>query len=307
MSVQAMTWALEQQVVTDAAMRHVLLCLANYANEAGKGAFPSIATLSSDTGLSERTVQYKLRSLEEAGVIRRGNQAIAAAYISHRDRLPMVYDLSMERGATVAPGANDDVTGCKPRRNGVQLTTQRGATVAPGANDDVTGCKPRRNGVQLTTQRGATVAPDPSLNHQRTTKEPKEHVQTGETGSDDVGDRKGKTESGKRPAKPNPLDGFEEFYQVYPKHKDRAKAEKAWRKIDPALHPVIMAALPKHCRQRDWLKDNGQFVPLPASWLNGRRWEDEIAPDAGPASSFTNLPKHTPDMYQDRDDGRANF
>lgn len=37
MSVQAMTWALEQQVVTDAAMRHVLLCLANYANEAGKG------------------------------------------------------------------------------------------------------------------------------------------------------------------------------------------------------------------------------------------------------------------------------
>ncbi|MDG4274008.1 helix-turn-helix domain-containing protein, partial [Pseudomonas aeruginosa] len=121
MSVQAMTWALEQQVVTDAAMRHVLLCLANYANEAGKGAFPSIATLSSDTGLSERTVQYKLRSLEEAGVIRRGNQAIAAAYISHRDRLPMVYDLSMERGAPVAPGADDNVTGCKPRRNGVQL------------------------------------------------------------------------------------------------------------------------------------------------------------------------------------------
>lgn len=120
MSVQAMTWALEQQVVTDAAMRHVLLCLANYANEAGKGAFPSIATLSSDTGLSERTVQYKLRSLEEAGVIRRGNQAIAAAYISHRDRLPMVYDLSMERGAPVAPGADDNVTGCKPRRNGVQ-------------------------------------------------------------------------------------------------------------------------------------------------------------------------------------------
>ncbi|HGE1973835.1 TPA: hypothetical protein ACGKFT_006659, partial [Pseudomonas aeruginosa] len=198
---------------------------------------------------------------------------------SHRDRLPMVYDLSMERGATVAPGANDDVTGCKPRRNGVQLTTQR----------------------------GATVAPDPSLNHQRTTKEPKEHVQTGETGSDDVGDRKGKPKSGKRTTKPNPLDGFEEFYQAYPKRRDRAKAEKAWRKIDPALHPVIMAALPKHCRQRDWLKDNGQFVPLPASWLNGRRWEDEIAPDAGPASNFTNLPKHTPDMYQDRDDGRANF
>jgi hypothetical protein len=26
---------------------------------------------------------------------------------------------------------------------------------------------------------------------------------------------------------------------------------------------------------QQWTKDNGQFIPMPATWLNGRRWEDE--------------------------------
>ncbi len=36
-------------------------------------------------------------------------------------------------------------------------------------------------------------------------------------------------------------------------------------------------------RQRDsaaWQRDGGAYIPFPASWLNGRRWEDED-PDAG--------------------------
>jgi DNA replication protein DnaC len=31
----------------------------------------------------------------------------------------------------------------------------------------------------------------------------------------------------------------------------------------------------------EWLKDGGQFIPHPATWLNGRRWEDEAPPAAG--------------------------
>ncbi|MNY63023.1 hypothetical protein D3C86_1999290 [compost metagenome] len=26
----------------------------------------------------------------------------------------------------------------------------------------------------------------------------------------------------------------------------------------------------------DWLKDGGKYVPMPTTWLNGRRWEDEV-------------------------------
>ena len=99
MSIQSMTWALEQRVVTDPTCRHVLLCLANYADKNGRGAFPSASSLSDDTGLSERTIRYKLDALEAAGVIRRGNQAIAAAYIDRYDRRPVVYDMVENRGA----------------------------------------------------------------------------------------------------------------------------------------------------------------------------------------------------------------
>ena len=150
MSVQAMTWALAQDDVKDPTARHVLLCLANYADKYGKAALPSANGLSADTGLSVRTIRYKLDHLEATGVISRGNQAIAAAYIDRHDRRPVVYDLCLERGATDAPG------------------TER------GANEDATGCSSQQNGVQMKTERGAPAAPNPSSNHPLTINKPKE-------------------------------------------------------------------------------------------------------------------------------------
>ncbi|KAF1307004.1 helix-turn-helix domain-containing protein [Pseudomonas sp. SG-MS2] len=152
MSVQSMSWALEQRDIVDATARYVLLVLANYADKNGRGAFPSSASISDDTGLSIRTVKYKLDHLLEIGVIRLGNQAIAGAYIDRHDRRPTVYDLCVERGATAAPGSER------------------------GANYDTTGCSSRQNGVQTTTERGAGAAPNPSINHQLTIKEPKASV-----------------------------------------------------------------------------------------------------------------------------------
>jgi len=123
-----MAFALEQQEIKDATARHVLLCLANYADKEGRGAFPSSSSLSQDTGLSLRTIKYKLDYLLEAGMIRLGKQAIAAAYIDRHDRRPVVYDIAMERGAN---GNKEDATGCKSLQDGVQITTERGAGAAP--------------------------------------------------------------------------------------------------------------------------------------------------------------------------------
>lgn len=134
-----MSWALSlpTQVLKDASARHVLLCLANYAGSNGTGAFPSASTLAQDTGLSERTVRYKLDDLEKSGLIKQGNQAIAAVHIDRHDRRPVVYDLQLLRGANAAPrserGANDG-TGCNPQQNGVQATTERGAAAAPNTS-----------------------------------------------------------------------------------------------------------------------------------------------------------------------------
>lgn len=140
-----MSWALSLPIesLKDSSARHVLLCLANYAGSNGAGAFPSASTLAQDTGLSERTVRYKLDDLEKVGLILKGNQAIAAVHIDRHDRRPVVYDLQLSRGANPAP------------------RTKRGA-------DDATGCNSQQNGVQPETERGAAAAPNTSINHQVT-------------------------------------------------------------------------------------------------------------------------------------------
>ena len=76
---------------------------------------------------------------------------------------------------------------------------------------------------------------------------------------------------------------FDLFYRSYPKKKARRDAEKAWSKLNPdeSLFQSIMTALEKHKASQDWKKDGGQFIPLPATWINGRRWEDEVK-EAGP-------------------------
>lgn len=140
-----MAWAIRQQEITEPAARHVLLCLANYASADGRNCFPSVATLSRDSGLSERTIRYKLDALLEAGLITLGNQAVVAAEYTRADRRPVNYNLNLERGASAAPreergapaagrgrerGATDDATGCKPRQNGVhQLHPNRSLTI----------------------------------------------------------------------------------------------------------------------------------------------------------------------------------
>ncbi len=70
---------------------------------------------------------------------------------------------------------------------------------------------------------------------------------------------------------------FERFWSAYPKKKARANALKVWLKLKPNedLVVVILSALEQQKRSADWLKDNGQYIPYPATWLNGKRWEDE--------------------------------
>ncbi|HDS1550643.1 TPA: helix-turn-helix domain-containing protein [Stenotrophomonas maltophilia] len=137
MSVQAMAWAMDQKRIADPAARHVLLCLANYADKDGRGAFPSADSLSQDTGLSVRTVRLKLVQLVEAGLTVKGNQALAAVYINRADRRPVVYDLVMSRDAAAAP--REEARGAADGTNGVQLTAERGAAAAANPSNNHQG------------------------------------------------------------------------------------------------------------------------------------------------------------------------
>lgn len=81
---------------------------------------------------------------------------------------------------------------------------------------------------------------------------------------------------------------FDEFWTAYPKKVSKADAQKAYRKINPSesLQAEILAAVSRAKTSADWAKDNGQFIPYPASWLNARRWEDEPAGTVVPMKRF---------------------
>ena len=74
---------------------------------------------------------------------------------------------------------------------------------------------------------------------------------------------------------------FVQFWDIYPKKKGKQSAEKAFQKIAPdeALFKTMLNAIEEQKKSAEWQKDNGQYIPHPATWLNGRRWEDEIKVD----------------------------
>ena len=75
---------------------------------------------------------------------------------------------------------------------------------------------------------------------------------------------------------------FDKFWQTYPRRVAKQDARRAWikLKVDDALLALILRAL--QGQVIGW--SDIQYVPYPATWLNGRRWED-----APPAA----LPKPT--------------
>lgn len=70
--------------------------------------------------------------------------------------------------------------------------------------------------------------------------------------------------------------GFDEFWALYPRKTAKQKAHQAWSKLKPddKLFQTILGAIRDQAKSAQWLRDDGQFIPHAATWLNGRRWED---------------------------------
>lgn len=132
-SVEAITWVLNEAQDVPAPLVSTLVGLANHATPDGRNAYPSQAKLAKYTRKSERTVRRDLAELERLGLICRGDQRV----VEHvpRDRRPVVYDLCM------AP-SDDDPDGRTPTTPRTR-TTGRGRPgvdvssghTRPGADD----------------------------------------------------------------------------------------------------------------------------------------------------------------------------
>lgn len=72
--------------------------------------------------------------------------------------------------------------------------------------------------------------------------------------------------------------GFDLFWSTFPRKIGKGAAELAWKKLKPdaTLQAQILQAVKAQCKSEQWRRDQGQFIPHPATWLNGKRWEDEV-------------------------------
>ena len=70
-------------------------------------------------------------------------------------------------------------------------------------------------------------------------------------------------------------DRFDKFWEAYPRKVGKQNAKKAFDKlrVDDRLLHTMLGAIAVAKRSVGWR--DMQYIPHPATWLNGRRWEDE--------------------------------
>lgn len=75
----------------------------------------------------------------------------------------------------------------------------------------------------------------------------------------------------------SPKNSFDIFWKSYPKKTGKQAALKAWQKSKskPPIE-IIIQKIEQQKKSDQWLKENGQYIPNPATWINQGRWDDEV-------------------------------
>ena len=70
---------------------------------------------------------------------------------------------------------------------------------------------------------------------------------------------------------------FESFWEIYPKHQDKKKAKQKFLKLctNEKEYKAIMDGLRNVLPV--WAKKDTKYIPMPTTWLNGERWNDEVS------------------------------
>lgn len=78
------------------------------------------------------------------------------------------------------------------------------------------------------------------------------------------------------PLTPIELVEFERFWTAYPRRTGKGKARAAFKAaIAEASIETMLKTLKWLVQSEQWLEG---FIPLPATWLNQERWDDEPPP-----------------------------
>ena len=91
-------------------------------------------------------------------------------------------------------------------------------------------------------------------------------------------------------------DGFEVFWQAYPRHDGERVARRVWTalKLDPATQAAVQCALV--WQRREWSAIDPRYVPMAKNYLRGERWTDE--PDrANSLNSSQEVTRHNAGLF----------
>jgi hypothetical protein len=77
-------------------------------------------------------------------------------------------------------------------------------------------------------------------------------------------------------------DDFLTFWKTYPKKVGKDAAWRAWKGRTGTRPPLaeLVSAIERQAQSDQWQKENGQFIPNPATWLNQGRWADEVGEES---------------------------
>jgi hypothetical protein len=71
------------------------------------------------------------------------------------------------------------------------------------------------------------------------------------------------------------MGSFLKFWEIYPKKVGKKAAWRSWKNAKIKDLDSVVRAVHVQTKSDQWLKDGGQFIPNPATWLNQGRWDDE--------------------------------
>lgn len=265
----------------------IAICASSYP--AGKAKM-GVTELARRTGIDRDKVSAAVRRLENAElvVVERCQGRSSTYHVAYgTNGFPAV--VSPDRGTVPQAGDGDDGEGCPPTRGpgvpqaGVKVSPDRGTKQTLQQNDEQT----REHTPSLSL--GERDATRPALRivasegESLTTEPAAEPILTPESEPAETAPRAAKGSKLKlHPAEMGAA--FAEFWPVYPRRVARGAAEQAYSKAvkGGATPAAILLGCRRFAEQVARDRTDPQYIPHAATWLNAKRWDDEIEAAALP-------------------------
>ena len=93
----------------------------------------------------------------------------------------------------------------------------------------------------------------------------------------------------------NKEEKFLQFWKLYPRKVAKVGAQRSWKRLKVKDIDDIFKVYKEHLIR--WRGTEIQFVPHASTWINQRRWEDELEP----------LPENKSSIYRNIENERKTF